>query len=133
VLDIACGKAGPALILAGEQRCRILGIEVRAAFADEARARVTAAGLDELIEVRTANGAEAPLEAEGFDAALCLGASFVWGTMAEAGAALVPTVRGGGGVAIGEPFWRQWPLPGTSTTWGTSTSREPWNDSKRRE
>jgi hypothetical protein len=26
-------------------------------------------------------------------------------------AALVPLVREGGSVAIGEPFWRQWPLP----------------------
>jgi cyclopropane fatty-acyl-phospholipid synthase-like methyltransferase len=44
VLDIACGKGGPALLLAGEHGCRILGIEVRPAFADEARSRVAAAG-----------------------------------------------------------------------------------------
>ncbi len=111
VLDVACGKAGPALILAAAHDCRILGIEVRPAFADEARARVAAHGLTERIEVRTADAARVALEAEAFDAALCLGASFVWGTIAEAAAVLCPTVRGGGFVAIGEPFWRRWPLP----------------------
>lgn len=60
--------------------------------------------------MRTADAAEVPLEPEAWDAALCLGAAFVWGTIAETAAALVPSVRRGGFVAIGEPFWRQWPL-----------------------
>jgi cyclopropane fatty-acyl-phospholipid synthase-like methyltransferase len=34
VLDIACGKGGPALILAETYGCRILGIELRPAFAE---------------------------------------------------------------------------------------------------
>jgi SAM-dependent methyltransferase len=112
VLDVACGKCGPAELLATRHGCRILGIEVRPGFADEARSRVEFAGLGELIEVRTADAAEVELEPESFDAALCLGASFVWGTIAEAAAVLCPAVRGGGFVAIGEPYWRQWPLPG---------------------
>jgi SAM-dependent methyltransferase len=109
VLDIACGKAGPALILAATFGCRILGIEKLAAFADEGRARVAAAGLDDLIAIETADAAEIPLEDETWDAALCLGASFVWGTMTEAAPVLAAAVRAGGFVAIGEPFWRQPP------------------------
>jgi hypothetical protein len=62
-----------------------------------------------LIQVRTADAAEVSLEPESFDAALCLGASFVWGTMTEAAPRLAATVRPRGGVAIGEPFWRQPP------------------------
>jgi len=109
VLDIACGKCGPARILAATHGCRILGIEKLEAFAHEARQRNAAAGLDHLIDVRTADAADVPLEAEAWDAALCLGASFVWGTMLEAAAALAPAVRRGGFVAVGEPFWRQPP------------------------
>jgi hypothetical protein len=52
------------------------------------------------------------LPAAAYDAALCIGASFVWGTIADAAAALTPAVRPGGCVAIGEPFWLRWPLPG---------------------
>jgi SAM-dependent methyltransferase len=121
VLDIACGKAGPAQILAATYRCRIVGIERLPAFADEGRERVAAAGLDALIEIRTADAAEVPLEPEAWDAALCLGASFVWGTMAEAAPVLARATRPDGFVAIGEPFWRGSPpadTPPADTKWG---------------
>jgi hypothetical protein len=61
--------------------------------------------------VQTADASELEFEPEAWDAALCIGASFVWGTIADAAAALAPLVREGGSVAVGEPFWRQWPLP----------------------
>ena len=109
VLDIACGKGGPARILAATFGCRILGIEKLSAFAAEGRARNAAAGLDELIEIQTADAADVPLEPEAWDAALCLGASFVWGTMAETAPELARAVRRGGFVAVGEPFWRDSP------------------------
>jgi SAM-dependent methyltransferase len=111
VLDIACGKGGPALILAAAYGCRVHGVEILPAFAEVARARGAANGLESLIEVQTADASEVQFEADSWDAALCIGASFVWGTIADAAAALVPLVREGGFVAIGEPFWRQWPLP----------------------
>jgi SAM-dependent methyltransferase len=111
VLDVACGKGGPALVLASTFGCRIVGIELRSAFADEARARTAARGLDSLVEVRTADAATVALEPDAWDAALCLGASFVWGSIGDAATALVPAVRRGGFVAIGEPFWRRWPPP----------------------
>jgi SAM-dependent methyltransferase len=111
VLDVACGKAGPALILAAAYGCRIVGVEKRRAFAEEARARIVANGFESLIEVQTGDAADFPLESEAWDAALCIGASFVWGTIADAAAALSRAVPRGGFVAIGEPFWRQWPLP----------------------
>ena len=52
------------------------------------------------------------LEPGTLDAALCLGAAFVWGSIADAAAALRPAVRPGGFVAIGEPFWHRPPPPG---------------------
>jgi SAM-dependent methyltransferase len=111
VLDVACGKGGPASLLAEAYRCRISGIEIRSAFAREARDRAAARGLASLIDVRTADAATVRLEPDAFDAALCLGATFVWGTIADAASALRPCVRTGGFAAIGEAFWRQWPLP----------------------
>ena len=111
VLDIACGKGGPALILAASYGCRVHGVEIRPAFAEAARARAAALGLESLIQVQTADASGLQFEPETWDAALCLGASFLWGTIADAAAALVPFVRQGDFVAIGEPFWRQWPLP----------------------
>ena len=111
VLDVACGKGGPATILAAAYGSRILGVEIRPDFAEEARRRAAAQGLESLIEVQTADASELELEAEAWDAALCIGAGFVWGTIADAAAALRPAVHRDGFVAIGEPLWRQWPLP----------------------
>jgi SAM-dependent methyltransferase len=107
VLDLACGKAGPAIVLAEAFGCRIQGVELRPQFAEEARARVAERGLGALVSIETADAAAYHLEPETWDAALCLGASFVWGNIGDAATALVPAVRPGGFVAVGEPFWRQ--------------------------
>ena len=61
--------------------------------------------------MQTGDAAEFDLEPAAWDAVLCLGASFAWGTLADAAPILAPAVRAGGFLAIGEPFWRQWPLP----------------------
>jgi SAM-dependent methyltransferase len=107
VLDLACGKAGPAIVLAEGFSCRIQGVELRPQFADDARARVAECGLGGLVSIETADAAAYAVEPESWDAALCLGASFVWGHIGDAAKALAPAVRPGGFVAIGEPFWHQ--------------------------
>ena len=61
--------------------------------------------------MQVADASTVELEPEAFDAVLCLGAAFVWGTIADAAAALAPAVRRGGFLAVGEPFWRRLPLP----------------------
>jgi SAM-dependent methyltransferase len=111
VLDLACGKAGPALLLAGEFGCSVLGVERAPEFAAIARDRVEAAGLSDRIEIVEGDAAAFPLEPGAWDAALCLGASFVWHGFEGTLAALTPAVPPGGHVVVGEPFWRTWPLP----------------------
>ena len=111
VLDIACGKGGPAVILAREFGCTITGVERAPEFAADARERVAAAGLADRIEILERDAAELDLEPARYDVALCLGASFVWGGLAGTLAALTPAARAGGHVVVGEPYWRRWPLP----------------------
>jgi cyclopropane fatty-acyl-phospholipid synthase-like methyltransferase len=107
VLDVACGKAGPAVILAREFGCRVTGVERAPEFAAAARERVASAHLDQLVEVVERDATEFELEPERFDVAMCLGASFVWAGLEGTLAALVPTVRPGGHVVVGEPYWRR--------------------------
>lgn len=111
VLDMACGKGGPALLLAERFGCRVVGVERAPEFASEARARAAESGLAGLVEIVEGDAAAYPLEPEAFDAALCLGASFVWDDLDGTLAALTPAVRPGGHVVVGEPYWRSWPLP----------------------
>ena len=112
VLDVACGKCGPALVLASAFGCRITGVERCAGFVAAARERVAEAGLGDLIEVVESDGRDFPLEPESWDAALCLGATFVWDDLDGTLAALVPAVRPGGHVVVGEPHWRRSPPVG---------------------
>ncbi len=78
VIDLACGKAGPATLLASTFGCRILGIERAPEFVEAARERVAAAGVGDLVEIVEADAHAVELEPGAWDAALCLGASFVW-------------------------------------------------------
>lgn len=109
VLDMACGQCGPAIILASAFGCRITGVERYPGFVGAARERVAEAGLDELIEIVESEAREFPLESEGWDAALCLGATFVWDDLDGTLSALVHAVRPGGHVVVGEPYWRKRP------------------------
>jgi SAM-dependent methyltransferase len=112
VLDIASGKGGPALILAASFGCRITCVERAPEFAAAARVRVAKAGLGDSIEVVESDARDFPLEPESWDAALCLGATFVWDDLDGTLSALLPSVRAGGHVVVGEPFSRRSPPVG---------------------
>lgn len=106
VLDVASGLCGPALVLAEAFGCRLTCVERAPEFVAGARERVAAAGLEARIEIIEADAAG--YELDRYDAALCLGASFVFGGLVptlERLAAVAPQV------AVGEPYWRAWPLP----------------------
>jgi SAM-dependent methyltransferase len=111
VLDVASGRGGPALLLAGRFGCSVRGIEIAPEFHAVAVERAAEAGLTERVSFELGDGAEAALERASYDVAMCLGASFVWGGLAGALDALEPVVRPGGHVVVGEPYWRRLPLP----------------------
>ena len=96
VLDMACGKAGPATLLASHFGCRIVGVERSPEFVAAARDRVASARLAERVEIVEGDAAAFPVEPGTFDAALCLGASFIWGRIEDAAEALIPSVKPGG-------------------------------------
>jgi SAM-dependent methyltransferase len=124
VIDLACGKGGPAILLASTFGCTVLGIERAPEFVEAAHERVVAAGVGALVEIVEADAHAYPLEAAAWDAALCLGATFVWDDLAGTLAALTPAVRPGGHIAVGEPYWRHWPLPRGTDDQGYVALRE---------
>ena len=111
VLDIASGRGGPALLLAREFGCTWHGIEISTDFHAVAVERIADAGLDAKVTFELGDAAAVTFDDEAFDVALCLGASFVFGSLADTVEALVPAVRPGGHVVVGEPYWRRLPLP----------------------
>src|SRR5262245_15864100 len=121
VLDIASGRGGPALLLAESFGCRIRGVEISTDFHAAAVERAAAAGLSELVAFELGDGAAVAFEPEEYDAALCLGASFVFGSLADTVDALAPAVRAGGYVVVGEPYWKTLDLPDDY-----AERHEPW-------
>jgi SAM-dependent methyltransferase len=111
VLDIASGRGGPALVLARAFEYVVEGIEIEPAFHAAAVERAAADGLSHLVSFTLGDASQAELADEAYDAALCLGASFVYGGLAPTVDALAPAVRPDGYVAVGEPYWRRLPLP----------------------
>jgi methyltransferase family protein len=106
VLDIASGRAGPAVILAQEYGCRITCVERAPEFLAAARESITEAELGERIEL--VEGDASTLELGRYDAALCLGATFVYGGLGPT----IERLRAAAPLfAVGEPYWRSWPLP----------------------
>jgi hypothetical protein len=94
------------VILAETFGCRLTCVERAPEFVAAARERTAAAGLDDRIAIVEADAAA--YELDRYDAALCLGASFAYG-------GLVPTLErlrtAAPLLAVGEPYWRDWPLP----------------------
>ena len=111
VLDIASGRGGPALLLARTFECTVDGIELSPDFHAVAVGRAAERGLSQLVAFRLADASQEELPGAAFDAALCLGASFVYGGLDRTIDALAPAVRPGGYVVVGEPYWRKQPLP----------------------
>jgi SAM-dependent methyltransferase len=111
VLDVASGMGGPAMLLASTFGCRITGVERSTDFVTWGRERIGAAGLADRIELVEGDARAYPLEPDAWDVALCLGASFVFDDLDGTLDALCATVRPGGRIAVGEPYWHTWPLP----------------------
>jgi SAM-dependent methyltransferase len=121
VLDIASGRGGPALLLARECGCTWHGIEISPDFRAVAVERIAEEGLADRVSFELGDAAAVSFEPESYDAALCLGASFVFGSLADTVDALAPAVRPGGYVVVGEPYWRRVPLPDDY-----ADRNEPW-------
>ena len=106
VLDVAAGNGGPALLLAETFGCRLTCVERAPEFVATARERTAAAGLEERIDIVEADAAT--YELGRYDVALCLGATFVYGGFVPTLERLRPSAPL---LAVGEPYWRVWPLP----------------------
>jgi SAM-dependent methyltransferase len=111
VLDVASGRGGPAILLARETGCSVRGIEISPDFHAVAVSRAEEAGVADRVSFDLEDAAGATLGREAYDAALCLGASFVYDGLVQTIDVLEPAVRPGGFVVVGEPYWRRLPLP----------------------
>jgi SAM-dependent methyltransferase len=109
LLDIACGK-GELLVRAAKRwGCSGVGVDISPYFVKDAREALAAEGLSDSVEVLLENCADFDGDPESFDAAICLGASWIWGGFVGTLSALSSFAKPGGMVVLGEPFWLREP------------------------
>jgi SAM-dependent methyltransferase len=111
VIDFGCGF-GEQLALWGQAfGISGVGIDIRPYAAERAARKLATRGLSDRIEIVCANAAEYVYAPHSFDAAVCLGASFIWKRFPDAIHAMKPALRPGGRLAIGEPYWLSDAIP----------------------
>ena len=93
VIDFGCGCAEPLALWAEEFGITGIGIDISQDFCDRARKKLTTKGLSDRIEIVCSNGADYAFEEGAFDAATCIGATFVFGDYQQTIQAMKRTIH----------------------------------------
>jgi SAM-dependent methyltransferase len=105
VIDFGCGYGEMLALWAEEFGIRGVGVDIRSNACDRARKKMAERGLADRVEIVCANGSQYAFEPGSYDAATCIGATFIWGGFGEAVRAMSAAVREGGKLAVGEVHW----------------------------
>ena len=105
ILDLACGK--------GEMLCRWaewfgvtgVGVDLSHVFSAAARARAVELQVAGQIEIVQGDAAAYTPEPAAFDVVSCLGATWIGGGLAGTVALMLPALKPGGTILVGEPYW----------------------------
>ncbi len=111
LIDFGCGYAEPLVLWAEKFGISGLGVDVREQACRRAQEKVTSRGLDKRLEIVCADGAKYEFKERSFDAATCIGASFIWNGYRPALQAMSKAIAPGRRLAIGEVFWRNDQIP----------------------
>jgi SAM-dependent methyltransferase len=111
VIDYACAYAEALVLWAEAHGVSGVGVELREHACRRARAKIAQRGLGDRIEVVCCAADAYELGEQRFDAATCIGASFVFGGYRPTIRALRDAVRPGGRLGIGEPYWKSDRVP----------------------
>ena len=105
VIDFGCGCAEPLTLWAEEFGITGIGIDISEDFCDRARKKLARRGLSDRIEIVCSNGADYVFEEGAFDAATCIGATFIFGSYQKTVQVLKRAVNRNGRLGIGETHW----------------------------
>ncbi len=109
LLDLACGK--------GELLCRWaarfgvggVGVDLSEVFLAAARDRARELGVDARVHFEAGDAAAYAAEPKAYDVVSCIGATWIGGGLAGTIELMLPALRPGGLLLIGEPYWAEEP------------------------
>jgi SAM-dependent methyltransferase len=126
VLDVACGSGEMLCTWARDHGITGLGVDLSSAFIDVARARAAELGVSD--QVRFEHGdATGYLAVEPVDIAACLGATWIGDGIFGTVDLLARSLRGGGMMLIGEPYWVSVPATDDLARACHARDREEWS------
>lgn len=125
VIDFGCGCAEPLALWAEEFGIIGIGIDISEDFCDRARKKLAMKGLSDRIEIVCSNGADYVFEEGAFDAATCIGATFIFGGYQKTVNVLKRAIHQDGRLGIGETHWLCDQVPPEYAQKQTSTQPEP--------
>lgn len=105
VIDFGCGCAEALTLWAEEFGITGIGIDISQDFCDRARKKLAMKGLSDRIEIVCSPGAEYMFQLGTFDAATCIGATFIFGSFQKTIQAIKRAVHQNGRLGIGETHW----------------------------
>ena len=108
VLDLACGSGEMLCTWARDHGISGIGIDMSQLFITQAKHRADELGVAQQLAFIHGDAAGYVCN-EQLDVAACLGATWIAGGVAGTVALLAQSLRAGGIILIGEPYWRQLP------------------------
>jgi ubiquinone/menaquinone biosynthesis C-methylase UbiE len=111
VIDFGCGCAEPLALWAGHFGISGIGIDISEGFCERARQKLAGKGLSGRIDIVCGQGADYQFEPGSFDAATCIGATFVFGGFLQTVQKMKRAVHAKGRLGIGETYWEADQVP----------------------
>jgi SAM-dependent methyltransferase len=123
VLDLACGKGEFLCTWARDHGVSGIGVDLSTVFTAAARARAEELGVADRVSILHGDAssyvAESPV-----DVGACIGATWIGDGVAGTISLLEQSLRPGGMVLIGEPYWRREPLDDEAAERSGAPSRD---------
>ena len=108
VLDLASGSGEMLCTWARDLKCTGTGVDISTLFTEQARARAVELGVADRVEF-VHGDASGHVADEPVDLAACVGATWIGNGVAGTAELLDRSLRPGGMMLIGEPYWRVTP------------------------
>jgi cyclopropane fatty-acyl-phospholipid synthase-like methyltransferase len=111
VIDFGCGCAEPLVLWAEQFGISGVGIDISTGFCERARNKLAAHRLSDRIEIVCCRGTDYRYQEGTFDAATCIGATFVFGGYRQTVQAMKQAIKPTGRLGIGETYWHSRNVP----------------------
>lgn len=127
VLDLACGSGEMLCTWSRDHGITGTGVDISTAFLESARVRAGQLGVAERLSF-VHGDASGHVAGEPVDVAACLGATWIGGGAEGTITLLERSLRQGGLLLIGEPFWRVDPPDRAAVEGSGASAREDFQD-----